>query len=78
MNHLAQDYVVVKRSPEDPRIIVAGEGLQYASPMVDGDDLLLLVRTSEGGPNQHDADIMTFHRVRDFRAHALDLRGKSD
>ena len=44
--------------------------------MIDGDDLLLLVRTSENGPNQHDADLMTFHRVRSFRSHARDLRGR--
>ena len=52
-------------------------GFQYASPLIDGDDLLLLVRTSENGPNQHDADLMTFHCVRDFRSLALDLRGAS-
>ena len=50
------------------------QGFQYASLLVDGEDLLLLVRTSENGPNQHDADLMTLHRVPDFRTLALDLR----
>ena len=49
------------------------QGFQYATPLIDGDDLVLLVRTSRNGPNQHDAELMTFHRVRDFRSLALDL-----
>lgn len=49
-------------------------GFQYAAPLADGDDLLLLVRTSGNGPNPHDDDTVTFHRVRDFRSLALDPR----
>jgi len=49
------------------------QSFHYAGPMIDGEDLLLLVRTSKDAPNQHDSDLMTFHRVRDFRSLALDL-----
>jgi len=49
------------------------QSFHYAGPMIDGEDLLLLVRTSRDAPNQHDSDLMTFHRVRDFRSLALDL-----
>ncbi len=46
----------------------------YAGPLIDGDDLLILSRTSssEAG-SQHDADLVTFHRVRNFRSLALNL-----
>ncbi len=50
------------------------QGLQYSSPLVDGDDMLFAVRTSMHGRNQHDNDLITFHRLKDFRSLALDLR----
>jgi hypothetical protein len=37
------------------------------SMLIDGDDLVILSRTSRDAANQHDADLATFHRVRDFR-----------
>jgi hypothetical protein len=45
---------------------------QYADWQFDGDDLVLVSRTAfddgEGGAaNQHDANYLTFHRVKDFR-----------
>jgi hypothetical protein len=43
------------------------QSFHYAAPLVDGDDLLFLSRTSRDAPNQHDSDLITFHRVRDFR-----------
>ena len=49
------------------------QSFHYAGPLIDGNDLLLLVRTSKDAPNQHDSDLMTFHRVPDFRSLALDL-----
>ena len=45
----------------------------YPSAVVDGDDLVLLSRTSRDSRDQHDADLCTIHRVRDFRSLAMDL-----
>jgi hypothetical protein len=49
------------------------QSFMYARPIIDGDDLAIISRTSIAAPNQHDADYATFHRVRDFRKLALDL-----
>ena len=45
----------------------------YTTPLVDGDDLLIVSRTSRDRPGFHDNDLVTFHRVSDFRALALKL-----
>ena len=50
-----------------------GQGFQYNALLVDGDDLLVSSRTAKNAPNQHDNDLVTIHRVRDFRALALNL-----
>ncbi len=52
----------------------------YPSAAIDGDDLVILSRTSRDAENQHDADLCTIHRVPDFRSLAMDLRrgGLSD
>lgn len=49
------------------------QSFMYARPVVDGNDLVLIARSSVHAPNQHDADYATFHRVRDFRKLALNL-----
>lgn len=49
------------------------QSFMYARPVVDGDDLAIVARSSIAAPNQHDADYATFHRVRDFRGLALKL-----
>lgn len=49
------------------------QSFMYASLLVDGQDMLVLSRTSREGQDQHDADQCTFHRVRDFRRLAHDL-----
>lgn len=49
------------------------QSFMYARPVVDGDDLAIIARSSIHAPNQHDADTATFHRVRDFRKLALKL-----
>ena len=46
----------------------------YPSAVVDGDDLVVLSRTTRDSGDQHDADLCTVHRVRGFRALAMDLR----
>lgn len=48
-------------------------GFQYADWLFEGDDIIAVVRTAHDEPggavahNQHDANYMTFHRIRNFR-----------
>ena len=54
------------------------EAFNYSSMLIDGDDLLVISRTSLGGGNNnalnnHDSNLITFHRVPSFRSYALDL-----
>lgn len=41
---------------------------QYLDWQFDGDDLVAVSRTSWGGQNYHNANLMTFHRVKNFRS----------
>lgn len=50
------------------------QSFMYARPVIDGEDLAIICRSSVNAPNQHDADYATFHRVRDFRKLAMNLR----
>lgn len=43
------------------------ESFSYAYLLVTGDDLLVLARTSVGGKNQHDTNLITLHRIESFR-----------
>lgn len=54
------------------------QSFMYARPVIDGDDLAIIVRTSINAPNQHDADHATFHRVKNFRSLALNLTPKPE
>ncbi len=45
----------------------------YPSAVVDGEDLVILSRTSRDAENQHDADLCTVHRIPHFRDLALPL-----
>lgn len=49
------------------------QSFMYAAPVIDGDDLAIIARSSVHAPNQHDADYATFHRVKNFRKLALKL-----
>lgn len=49
------------------------QSFMYARPVIDGDDLAIIARSSINAPNQHDADHATFHRVKNFRSLALNL-----
>lgn len=49
------------------------QSFMYARPVIDGDDLAIIVRSSINAPNQHDTDHATFHRVKNFRSSALKL-----
>jgi hypothetical protein len=50
------------------------QSFMYARPVIDGDDLAIISRSSVNAPNQHDSDYATFHRVKNFRSLALNLR----
>jgi hypothetical protein len=56
------------------RAALLRQSFMYPSAAIDGDDLVLIARTSIDGWNQHNADRVTFHRVRQFRTFAMDLR----
>ena len=49
------------------------QSFNYTAPLIDGQDMLILSCTSRNSRNQHDADLVTFHRVGNFRSLALDL-----
>ncbi len=44
-------------------------GFQYADWLIEGDDIILVSRTAWGWdtPRSHDANYLTFHRIRNFR-----------
>lgn len=46
-------------------------GFQYADWQFDGPDLILVCRLAWNGANYHDANYITFHRVRNFRTAAM-------
>lgn len=43
------------------------QGSNYSTPVIYGDDLLIITRTSRDALNQHDNDLITFHRIKNFR-----------
>ena len=49
------------------------QSFMYPAHIIDGDDLLVVARSSIAGQNRHDADTCTFHRIKDFRNLAMDL-----
>jgi len=49
------------------------QSFMYPSAAFDGDDIVFVSRTSKDALNQHDADLVTFHRIRDFRSLAMNL-----
>ena len=65
LNWLPAGYVVVWP--------LVRQSSNYCGLLIDGDDLLVAARTSRGGRNQHDNDLTTFHRVRNFRGRARAL-----
>jgi hypothetical protein len=54
------------------------QACNYCTPLIDGTDLLFVSRTAEHAANQHDNDAVTFHRLPDFRRHAVDLYSVQD
>jgi hypothetical protein len=52
------------------------QSFMYPSMVVDGDDLALLSRTGRDSGSHHDADLATFHRIRNFRSLAMEISPK--
>jgi hypothetical protein len=52
------------------------QSFMYPSMVIDGNDIALLSRTGRDSGDYHDADLATFHRVRNFRSLAMDIRPK--
>ncbi len=49
------------------------QSFMYPSAAIAGDDIVLVSRTSVDGRDQHDADLVTFHRITGFRSLAMNL-----
>jgi hypothetical protein len=49
------------------------QSFHYPVMLIDGDDLILISRTGRNSGNQHDVDLATFHRIKNFRDRAVDL-----
>jgi len=60
----------------------ANQASNYTGLLIDGEDLLFGARTAYQAPNNHDNDLVTFHRVKNFRELAkalmLESRGIRD
>ena len=59
-------------------VVAAGEtrlcSRHYASLVIDGDDILIVSRSGDtDAKNTHDTDMITLHRVRDFRNLAVPM-----
>lgn len=52
------------------------QAFMYPSAAIDRDDLVFVSRTSQNAPNQHDAEMVTFHRIQNFRSLAVNLHCK--
>ena len=49
------------------------QAFMYPSAAIDGDDIVFASRSSIEAQNQHDADLVTFHRIPNFRSLAMDI-----
>jgi len=58
----------VARWPDNVR-----RSFMYPSAVIDGEDMIVLSRTSRDSGDEHDADLCTIHRIRNFRDLAMDL-----
>ena len=56
-----------------------GHSFMYASQVIDGNDMLIVARSSlMDSDNRHDARAATFHRVSNFRKLAMNLKQDID
>jgi hypothetical protein len=49
------------------------QSFHYPVMLIDGEDLILASRTGRESGNQHNVDLITFHRIKRFRDLAVDL-----
>lgn len=49
----------------------SGQSANYVSPLIDGEDLLIVSRTAYESASFHDNDLVTFHRLPGFRKLAI-------
>lgn len=49
------------------------QAFMYPSAAIYKDDILFISRTSKDAQNQHDADLVTFHRIKNFRSLAMNI-----
>ncbi len=49
------------------------QSFHYPVMLIDGDDIILVSRTGRDSGNQHDVDMVTFHRIKHFRDMAAEL-----
>jgi hypothetical protein len=58
------------RYAEGSVVVKAGSrvGFQYVDWQFDGDDLIAVCRMAWNGLDYHDANVITFHRVKNFRS----------
>lgn len=52
------------------------QSFMYPTMVFDGEDIALLSRSARDSGDYHDADLATFHRVRNFRSLAMDVTPK--
>lgn len=62
-----EKYHIVKWNTGTPLNTWDVFGFQYADWQFEGDDIILVSRTSWYGARYHDANMMTFHRIKNFR-----------
>lgn len=65
-----QEHYRLLRFAEGSVVVKEGSrvGFQYLDWQFDGDDLIAVCRMAWNGLNYHDANVITFHRVRNFRS----------
>jgi hypothetical protein len=68
-----QEHYRLLRYAEGSVVVKAGSrvGFQYPDWQFDGDDIIAVCRTSWDGANYHDANHITFHRLKHFRTLTL-------
>ena len=52
--------------PVVPAVLLSAV-VRYAWLMIDGEDLVIMCPTSQGGLNNHDTNLITLHHIQDFR-----------
>ncbi|GAB1462489.1 hypothetical protein MASR2M52_04800 [Pedobacter sp.] len=67
LKHWEEKYHIVKWNAGTPLNTWDVFGFQYADWQFEGNDIILVSRTSWYGSRYHDANMMTFHRIKDFR-----------